>query len=186
MIKKVSALILASSFFASASSNVAAQPSEGDMSLFLSNTFSESNLAFDLLGLPAGPVYNIGYFLNDDLMAYGSLRIINHEEGTNLGLGLGARFYQAGSGQLRTFIDGSFSYATVEVAGIGDLGLDDDDGSTDISIMSLGGFFGAEYMFSPNFSVAAKVGATFTDYGKDADATTLDLGAVDIMFNFYF
>lgn len=186
MLKKLAAAALASTIAISTSH--AAQPGEGDFALFLSDTFAESNFAFDATGIPGGPSYNLGMFFSDDLMGYGSLRLINHEEGTNIGLGLGARFYQSSTGQLRTFLDGNFSYTMLELGGLdavgGNVGAAGD--TAEISIMSLGGFFGAEYLFTSNFSIAAKVGGTFTDYGKDADFSTLDAGVADVMFNFYF
>lgn len=158
------------------------QPGEGSKALFLSNVFNENNVAFQALGLPAGPSYNLGLFLSDTMMAYGNVRLINHEGGTNIGLGGGVRLYQPRPGPLRTFFDGSLSIMNLD-------GVDDGTGtgtSADSTIIGLGGFFGAEYMISKNASFGAKVGGAFTDFGGDLDFTTLDLGVVEMMFNFYF
>ncbi len=157
-----------------------AQPGKGDKALFLSNVFNENNVAFQALGLPGGPTYNLGMFLSDTTLAYGSVRVTNHEEGTNVSLGGGARLYQPRAGALRTFIDGSLSFTNLD-------GIDDNAGGTiDGRIVTLGGFFGAEYLFSRNASFGAKVGGSFSDFGGDLDFTTVDLGVAEVMFNFYF
>lgn len=183
MFRYASAALLAVTLVAGASHAASpAQPSKGTKVLFLSNVFNESNLAFQLLGLPAGPVYNLGMFLSDDTMAYGSVRLINHEEGTNISLGGGMRMYQPRPGPLRTFLDGSLNVTSLE-------GLADPTAGgagTDARLISLGGYFGVEYLFSKNISAGGKVGATLTDFGGDVDGTTIDLGTVEVMFNFYF
>ena len=159
-----------------------ALPGEGDKALFLSNVFNENNVAFQALGLPGGPTYNLGLFLSDTTMAYGSVRLTNHEEGTNVSLGGGARLYQPRAGALRTFFDGSLSLTNLD--GIAD--PNGGPGTIDGRIITLGGFFGAEYLFSRNASFGAKVGGSFSDFGGDLDFTTLDLGVAEVMFNFYF
>ncbi|MDF1628759.1 MAG: hypothetical protein P1U78_03090 [Alcanivoracaceae bacterium] len=181
MLRYASAAVLAVSLVSGVSHAAPpVQPGEGSKALFLSNVFNESNVAFQALGLPAGPTYNLGLFLSNDLMAYGSVRLINHEEGTNAALGGGVRLYQSRPGALRTFLDGSLSYIKLD-------GVDDNAGGTiDGDIVSLGGYFGAEYLFTKNASVAAKVGGAFSDFGGDLDFTTLDLGVAEVMFNFYF
>lgn len=182
MLRYASAALLAASLVSGVSHAAPpAQPGQGSKALFLSNVFNESNVAFQALGLPAGPTYNLGLFLSDDMMAYGSVRLINHEEGTNASLGGGVRLYQSRPGALRTFFDGSLSFVNLD-------GIADPNGGPDIDgrIISLGGYFGAEYLFSKNASVGAKVGGAFTDFGGDLDFTTTDLGVAEVMFNFYF
>jgi hypothetical protein len=182
MSRYASAALLAVSLVSGASHAAPpAQPGEGSKVLFLSNVFNESNVAFQALGLPAGPTYNLGLFLSNDTLAYGSVRLINHEEGTNIALGGGVRLYQPRPGPLRTFLDGSLSFVNLD-------GIADPNGGPDIDgrIISLGGYFGAEYLLSKHASVGAKVGGAFTDFGGDLDFTTLDLGVAEVMFNFYF
>lgn len=184
MLRYASAALLAVSLVTGVSHAAPpAQPSKGGKVLFLSNVFNESNIAFQAMGLPAGPTYNLGLFLSNDMMAYGSVRLINHEEGTNFAFGGGARLYQPRPGPLRTFLDGSLSFTSID-----DLDASAGGGAaaTDARIISLGGFFGAEYLFSKNISVGGKIGGTYTDFGGDLNFTTLDLGVTEVMFNFYF
>lgn len=153
------------------------------MALFVSNVFNESNDVFGLLGLPNGPSYHAGMFLSDQLLAYGTVRLTKHEEGTNYGFGGGARMYTSRPAPLRTFFDGSLDY--VKISGLGDP-TGTAAGSLDASIMTLGGFFGAEYMFSKSASIGAKIGASYIDYGKDFNFSTLDIGVTEVQFNLYF
>lgn len=148
----------------------AEQPGEGDIALFLTQPFSSNSL--ESFGA-TGPTYNLGLFLSDDLMAYGSLRLVNADGNTNLGLGGGARLYQEyGAPYLRTFFDGNLSYTS----------LDDGDGS--FNILQIGAFLGTEFNLAPRASLAVRVGATFTDV--DGDFNILDLGAADVLLSVYF
>ncbi|WP_111655381.1 hypothetical protein [Isoalcanivorax indicus] len=168
MFKRLLAMTFAAGLMASAAH--AEQPGEGDFALFLTQPFSSNSL--ESFGA-TGPTYNLGLFLSDDLMAYGSLRIVNADGNTNLGLGGGARLYQDfGAPYLRTFFDGNLSYTS----------LDDGDGS--FNILQLGGFFGTEFNLAPRASLAVRVGATFTDV--DGDFNILDLGAADVLLSVYF
>jgi len=151
--------------------------------LFVSNIFNESNVAFGAVGLPEGPTYHGGLFLNDNLLAYGTLRLTKHEEGTNYGFGGGARMYMARPAPLRTFFDGSLDY--IKISDIGDP-TGTAAGSLDLSVVTLGGFVGAEYLFTKSASVAVKIGATYADYGKDFNFSTLDIGVTKVLFNLYF
>ncbi|MBA3981108.1 MAG: hypothetical protein C0462_10960 [Alcanivorax sp.] len=168
MFRRLLALTLAAGLLAGTAH--AEQPGEGDFALFLTQPFSSNSL--ESFGA-TGPTYNLGLFLSDDLMAYGSLRIVNADGNTNLGLGGGARLYQDfGAPYLRTFFDGNLSYTS----------LDDGDGS--FNILQLGGFFGTEFNLAPRASLAVRVGATFTDV--DGDFNILDLGAADVLLSVYF
>lgn len=183
MLRYATALILSAALVSTGYAAEAGK-SKSRTALFVSNVFNESNVAFGALGLPEGPTYHAGIFLSDDMLAYGTLRLINHEEGTNYGFGGGARMYTPRSAPLRTFFDGSLDYVVLsDIAGpTGTVG----GGASDVSVITLGGFFGAEYLFNKSASVALKVGATYSDYGKDADFSTLDIGVSKVMFNFYF
>ena len=183
MLRKAAVTLFAASLFsAAAHAAPPALPGEGSKVLFVSNLFNENNVAFQAIGLPAGPTYNLGLFLSNDTLAYGTVRLINHEEGTNIALGGGMRLYQPRPGPLRTFLDANLTFINLD--GVPDPagGPNDIDGR----ILSLGGFFGAEYMVSKNASFGAKVGGTFSDFGGDLDFTTIDLGVAEVMFNFYF
>lgn len=147
-------------------------PREGSVALFLSEPFSSSSLLDSAVGGGGGPTYNLGLFLSDDLLAYGSLRIINDDVGTSFGLGGGARFYQDTSGPIRTFFDGNLRYFSIDL----------DEGSA--NAYSLGAFFGGEFNLAPKASLAVRVGAAYSDF--DGDFSTLDLGVADVLLNIYF
>ena len=170
MLKRLLALTFTTLFAINAAH--AETPGEGDLALFLSEPFSSSSLVDAAMGGGGGPTYNLGMFLSDDLMAYGSLRIVNNDIGTNFGLGGGVRFYQNTTGPIRTFFDGNLRFYSMDL----------DEGSA--SAFSLGGFFGGEFNLAPRASLAVRVGAAYSDF--DGDMSTLDLGVADVLLNIYF
>jgi|SRR5690554_588125 len=140
------------------------QPGEGDKALFLSEAFTGS------------PTYNLGMFLSDKTMVYGTFRIESGKGYTDFGLGGGARLYQDRPGSLRTFFDGNIGLDVNESTGI------------KVTTFGIGGFFGAEYMASKNASIGAKVGATLASSSASGggSSTVFELGAAEVMLNFYF
>jgi|GEM_PF-6117618 len=140
------------------------QPGDGDKALFISN-------------VTTAPTYNLGMFLNDKTMAYGTLRIISSDGDSAFGIGGGVRMYQERKSPLRTFFDANLMISSVD-------GVEDSFG--------IGGYFGAEYLAAKNVSIGAKVGATFSNVSPDAPGpagdsyTVLDIGVAEVMLNFYF
>lgn len=150
----------------------ATDPGEGDIALFLSN-----------LSMPA---YNVGYFINDDVMGYGSLAISNDDNDSGARFGFGARIYGApGTSQyIRTYWNASLHHSTDGFRGGGTSLMslmDMDDGGTDVT--TLGGHFGAEFELAPRATLGAQVGVEINNTDNN---TVLSLGTADLSLNYYF
>ena len=150
----------------------ATEPGEGDIALFMSN-----------LSMPA---YNIGYFINDDVMGYGSLALTNDDDDSGIRFGAGARIYGApGTSQhIRTYWNASLHHTTDGFRGGGTSLvslMDMEDGGTDVT--TLGGHFGAEFELAPRATLGAQVGV---EINNTDDTTLISLGTADLNLNYYF
>ena len=184
MIKRLSALALASLVGISAA-HAAEQktgPKAGDIAVFITDPFNSNQVGGMNLSTTT---YNIGGFVIDDLMIYGGFRVLRASGDNTIGLNAGARYYIDffKNSPVRTFIDGNLSVTDAElsVSGI----------AADARLISMGAFAGAEYLFTPNISLAARIGLTVTDVNTEAnnadgDTTVSNIGATDVTLNIYF
>ncbi|WP_290653530.1 hypothetical protein [Aquisalimonas sp.] len=111
--------------------------------------------------------YNVGFFLTDDIMPYGAIRVHSGDDTAVLLRG-GSRFYQlpGDTGNLRTFVDGE---VTIFADGV--------------DVFGIAGHLGAEYNVARHFSVSGRVGAELFD--ADPGDTTFNLGVAHVSINFY-
>ncbi len=168
--RKITASLVMVTAIATSGMAKATTPGEGDIALFLSN-----------LSMPA---YNIGYFINDDIMGYGSLALTNDDDDSGVRFGVGARIYGApGTSQhIRTYWNVSLDHTTDGFRGGGNLiSLMDMDNGTDVT--TLGGHFGAEFELAPRATLGAQVGV---EINNTDDATMISLGTADLSLNYYF
>ena len=157
-------------------------PGEGDVALFLSN-------------ISALPMYNVGYFFNDDVMGYGSLAYTNDDNDSGIALGLGARIYGAPgtSEHIRTYWNAGlhhagegFYRADGGLASFGALG------GQMTETLTLSADFGAEAELAPRLTIGAEVGLqwmdteTTTPAGNTNSNSILSLGTADLTVNYYF
>ena len=178
-------LILLMSVFALNAYAENGKPEAGDIALFITDPFSSNTVGGLNLSTTS---YNVGGFVIDDLMVYGGLRVLRASGDNTIGLNAGSRFYiDFQDSPIRTFIDGNLSVMNAEV--------DDSGVDTELRLITLGAFAGAEYMFTPNISLAARVGITVTDADTetttggntmDSSTTVTNFGTTDLVLNYYF
>ncbi len=153
----------------------AGQHGAGDFAFFLTNAFG-TNDSFVPGAMGAGengslqPTYNVGYMVSDSIMPYGGFAQQNWGGGTATMLRGGSRFYLADRGDVRLFADGELFIFMSNV-----------DNNDSIGLVGHGG---AEYSFSSNFSIGARVGLALTD--NDAGNSQVTLGTADVVLGFYF
>lgn len=99
--------------------------------------------------------YDVGYFVTDEIMPYGSFQHITNGSDYTLLRG-GARFYgiPGDNADFRTFVAGDISLVSAEV---GNASSNVDNDRIDMSAR-----LGAEYYFSEHHSVSAQLGAAIT------------------------
>ena len=171
MRKTITALAMSSALVAGTAQ--ADVPGEGTFTLFLTDLFSSPlSVPGGAAGVPgvgiSGPTYNVGYFVTDDIMPYGSLSVASADD-TALLFRAGSRFYAVpgDTGSLRTFADAELLYYSNFNDAIG-----------------LAGHFGMEYHVSRHFSVSGRVGASLVN--PDEGDTLISLGTANTGVNFYF
>ncbi len=170
MYRTMTALTLLSIMAASAAQ--AAGPSAGDVTLSFTDVTSD-NSTIAATG-PAGqaaafqPTYNIGFFVTDDLMPYGSITSQTIDDTAVLLRG-GTRYYlPLGAGNMSTFAAGELTILSSDAS----------------DATGLGGFVGAEYFVTPQFGISGRVGLRIVD--PDRGDTITRIGAADMSVNFYF
>lgn len=161
-----------------ATAQTSTEPQEGDVSLFLSN-------------ISAMPMYNVGYFLNNDLMGYGSLSFSNNDNDSGVAFGLGTRIYGApgSSEHIRTYWNADLQHTTdgynsgstglASFGGLGGVGND---------VTTVSADFGAEFELAPRATLGAQVGVQVlsTEDAVGDSMTQFNIGTADILLNYYF
>lgn len=179
--------VLAALTLLSAGTAASAQkPQEGDTALFVNN-------------ISTLPTYNLGYFLNDDVMGYGALGVTSDDNESGFALGLGARVYGAPgtSEHIRTYWNAGFSYAgegfyraDSALASLGGLAR---TGARVTETLGLRADFGAEAELAPRLTIGAEVGLLWQDVettnnntGNSTSNSILSLGTAALTLNYYF
>lgn len=158
----------------------AQKPEQGDVALFVNN-------------ISALPMYNVGYFVNDEVMGYGSLSFTSDDNDSGMAFGVGTRIYGAPgtSEHIRTYWNAALNYsgenyyrADGALASFGAMG-----GNTET--LGLSADFGAEAELAPRLTIGAEVGILWQDVETTAGNTTtsnsiLSLGTADLTLNYYF
>lgn len=165
-------------FAGTATAQTSTEPQEGDTALFLSN-------------ISAFPMYNVGYFLSNDLMGYGSLAFSNNDNDSGVAFGLGARIYGAPgtSEHIRTYWNADLQHTTEGFSGgsssalasLGSFG-----GTSDVTTVAAD--FGAEFELAPRATLGAQVGIQVQsmDGPQGGSMTQFNIGTADILLNYYF
>lgn len=161
----------------------AQEPAESDVALFVNN-------------ISVLPMYNVGYFLTDDLMGYGSLAYTSDDNDSGIAFGLGARIYGApgSSEHIRTYWNAALNHtgegfyrADGALASFGSLGGEATE------TLALSADFGAEAELAPRFTIGVEVGLQWQDRettdpttGSTASNSIISLGTADLTLNYYF
>jgi hypothetical protein len=176
-LQRIFAILAVALLFATGTAR-AQKPASGDVALFVNN-------------ISALPMYNLGYFMSEDVMGYGSLAFSNNDNDSGVAFGLGARIYGApGSSQnIRTYWNADLQHTTdgyvngnsglASFGGLGGLGND---------VTTLSADFGAEAELAPQFTLGVQVGLQVlsTEDSTGSSFTQINLGTADLALNYYF
>lgn len=106
----------------------------------------------------------IGYGLSENMKlgATVGFRTVSDNGGSNFGLGANLQYYMKTAENVSTFVGGEFAFESMTPPG---------PGASSATGIALGGFLGAEYWFSPNFSWSGHLGLRFSSAGSPSVST---------------
>lgn len=168
---KGTSLLLGSALLVSAAGVQAQDDREANMAFFLDQPFT------------GNPSYNIGAFVSDDILLFGSVQAMDSDAMETQNVGAGARFYTA---IVETENLGSFWDVSVNVGSSEATNPVGPGSTSERDSVSIGGSFGLEYSVTEAASISARVGVSYTDNETNNTSNdVLSIGNASVQLNFY-